>query len=209
MSLIPIYVPYVNGRELLVRALDSLEAYRSWAVVVDNSETHDIPAGVAVLRPQVPLFSSQTCRYIQGRRDERFFFLHHDAVTCPEAIERVLQRAAELKREGRSWSVIYTLYDAFCLFNGHLLNLAGVIPDIRMPCYVFDADWYRQMDLAGLARVNVGDCNGRVRHDAPSATKRACRAHAAFVDTTNSERYYELKWGGLPGQEKFTRPWNA
>ncbi|OWK34979.1 hypothetical protein FRUB_09821 [Fimbriiglobus ruber] len=205
----PIFIPFVNRRDLLDEALASLGEHAPRAVVVDNSggsEAWPSSRSFRVYRPDAPLTVAQTFWLAMRRAPGRWSYFHNDATVTPEVAAEVDAEADRLDAAGVPWGVILTLHDVYCLHNGKLLRERGIKPDLCLPVYCCDCDWLRQITTAGLEIIDMGNRGGRVKHHG-SSTKAADRAYRAYIDTANPHAYYREKWGGLPGEETKTTPW--
>ncbi|MFZ3343307.1 MAG: hypothetical protein WA213_20690 [Terriglobales bacterium] len=207
------FVPYVNRPDLLRRAVESIAELQPHLSIVDNSEDgltqEEWP--VPVLRPSVPLSVSHTMRFIYRLTREAgcqvCVYMHGDGYAQPGVALELLECARKATMAGRRWGVMFTLYDILFAMNMDLLKAVGDW-DPNLPWYCADQDYYRRVTLAGLeaAESGLGD---RVEHFS-SATIRSDKR----IDFINSImhplafQYYERKWGGRCGQERWTIPFN-
>lgn len=207
------YIPYVNRPDLLRKAVESAADMRPYLTVLDNS-----PDGLEyqpwvpyVIRPSVPLGVSQSINFMFSRTrslgKKIVIYMHGDGSAKPGTCHELLECARKATADGRMWGVMFTLYDI--LFALNLDTLAAVGDwDVNLPWYCADQDYYRRVTLAGLecAESGLGD---KVEHFS-SATIRSDKR----LDFVNGHMhrlaflYYEAKWGGRCGHERWTVPFN-
>ena len=129
-----IYIPHVNRPDRLRRAIDSLSSLASRTVVIDQSDDgvrSDAAGAAAVFRWKGPRRFTSAMNWIQQdaycRGLRRFLFMHDDAEAAPGGIDLLLEEAARLDREGGRWGVVFSGYDALCLFNPAATQLGGSV----------------------------------------------------------------------------------
>ena len=102
-------------------------------------------------------------------------------------------------------------YNMFSFYGMHisLFDKVGEFDENFWPAYYEDNDYHYRMKLIGLDSANV---EGTSYFHAGSATLgkfdliRKMMHHHNFSKNTD---YYIAKWGGLPHEEKFTRPFDG
>jgi hypothetical protein len=211
-------IPYVNRPDLLRLALNSVKVMWPWTIIIDNSDRADLWTSqdlwpVPIFRVLgLPLTLSQTMNLLQAKAVEQncqaWLFLHSDAEPAAHTAEILLDEARRALQEQESWGVIFTKYDTFCCFN--VSAMAAVGPwDTNLPQYFADNDYYRRLELAGYKIFEVG--MEVTHHEGGSCTLKSdpIRAHLNGVTFPLYQKYYEAKWGGLPGAERFLLPFNA
>lgn len=100
------------------------------------------------------------------------------------------------------------------------ISTVGLFDENFMPAYFEDDDYDYRIKLAGLQSVSLCDqeiqYNGRTLPAVPS-THLGSQTINSNPDYKNKNSYtfekwnknhYIMKWGGIPGQEKFTTPYN-
>lgn len=207
------FIPFVNRPDLLLRAVDSIADLQPHLSIMDNSDEGLIPGEwpVPVIRPSVPLGVSQSLKFMYRLTRESgagiCVYMHGDGFAHEGVALELLDCARKATADGRQWGVIFTLYDILFALNMDLLKRVGDW-DTNLPWYCADQDYYRRITLAGLecAESGLGD---RVEHYS-SATIRSDKR----IDFINgimhplAFQYYEKKWGGRCGSEKWTVPYN-
>lgn len=121
----------------------------------------------------------------------------------------VLKNFVESMRE--HGFVSFVEYNMFSFFGIHVkfFNQVGRFDENFWPAYYEDNDYHYRMKLIGLDAYNV---TGPSYFHAGSATLgnfdflRKMMHHHNFSKNTE---YYVAKWGGMPHEEKFTRPFNG
>lgn len=200
-----IYVPYADeSLDTLNRTLTTLESCPLPIVVIDNSYTQRLStANFLSLTPPVPLTLWQTLWMLCQQR-EPFLWTQCDAVITRDAVSRLIDAT---NAQAEPWGVIFTHYDILSALNAPELVARDVLPDLNLPHYHGDPDWYRRMRLAGLRMVDVG---GDDVHHAPGGGGHWRNNHARDTarQCMDSGRYYREKWGGDIGQERYNTPWN-
>ncbi len=203
-----IYIPYAGEPlDLLRRSLAALDTSPVPVVVIDNSHGRallDFKDSLP-LTPPVPLTLWQTM-WMLCQQPLPFLWTQCDAIIRPSALPRLLAKVGELAASREPWGTVFTHYDIFCAVNAPELCRVGVLPDLNLPHYHGDPDWYRRMQLAGLPTVDIGGEDvehspgggGHWRNAPDRDLARQCM---------DSGRYYREKWGGDIGDERYTTPW--
>ena len=203
---------YVNRPDLLTRAVESMSDIAENLTIIDNSvEGINLRFPTAkYLRPTYPLFFTQAINYalLEAKKAGCLFLLrqHADAIAHPGVCLKVVEMARQLTAEGRKWGVIFTVYDTLAAFNLNMLEDVGLW-DTVFPDYYGDCDWFRRVKLAGYEIVESGlpmdhECSAAIYSD----------PERMFINNQTSPlygKYFEQKWGGLPGHETFDKPFNG
>lgn len=207
------FIPYVNRPDLLKRALSVAPEVAPHLSILDNSADGLNPADweVPIIRPSIPLGVSQSINFMFRLTREAgcstMLYMHSDGHAQPGTCLDLLECCRKATIEGRRWGVMFTLYDILFALNLDLLKRVGDW-DINLPWYCADQDYYRRVTLAGLEAAESG-LKHQVDHFS-SATIRSDKK-LDFINGVMHPlafQYYEKKWGGLCGQEKWTVPFN-
>jgi hypothetical protein len=212
MNPIPIFIPCVNRVDLLQKAIASVPLDDRWQVEVINNTGAPVLDGIAAgdCNPPVPLTASQSLNYMQVIAKEWespfYFFMHNDAEAEPGTVEGLYQMARAKTENGDKWGVIFTYYDTLAAYN--TAAFAEVGPwDQNLPQYFTDNCMYRRMRLAGYelaeSHLPVKHVGSQTIHSDPL---RELVNSITFPIYLN---YYQAKWGGPPGHEIFTVPFNG
>ena len=220
MSRIPIFIPYVNRPDLLDKAIRSTWHSGAEAFVFDNSDGGELPDSASVvITPPVPLTFAQTqndmlrraigpdvMRGVSTHISHPFYlFMHSDAEAGEGTIQKLIEMAYALTKEGRKWGAIFTAYDALAAFNTEAMKAIGGWETL-FPWYFSDNVTYRKMRLAGY---EILESNLPVKHE-PSQTIKS-DPHLNFLNSLTFpfyEQLYTRMWGGSPGRETFQTPFN-
>jgi Methyltransferase domain len=209
------YIPYVNRPEFLDRAVGSIPDLWGSLVVIDQSanglnfDSYAWSNSVAgVFRsPFGNMTFTQMMNWAQAEAYERcaeyLVFMHNDT----ECLERVALQVLNCARTRPHAGVIFTYYDAFAVFKVHAIRDVGPW-DETFRWYFADNDYYRRMQLRNWDRWTFGD--RQIIHYT-SETQRSDPAVSADVSAgwPWHEDHYRHKWGGLPGSEVYTVPYNG
>jgi hypothetical protein len=200
-----VYIPFVNNKNCLDDAIKSLGKYKEMITVIDNSDKQDLVLeGIKILKPDVPLFTSQAWNYIAKKcEDDVFMLMHSDATASEKAYEELSKKIEGFKNE--KWSIIFTNYDSFCAINRISYNEIGGA-DTEFLRYFVDNDLYRRFDLAGYKRGNL---DVEVKHKG-SMTINSDKMKLLVNGITYPMQkvLYIKKWGGEGGNEIYETPFN-
>jgi hypothetical protein len=211
------FIPHVVREDLLLNAVMSAWSFGKmdeWSIV-DNSPDGLTPAFRArchldVLRPTVPLSCSQTFNYIMRLTRERgqkiCIWMHSDAEAGNGIAEAFLEYARRVTECGRKWGVLWTYYDTLCAYNTDLLDVIGEF-DTTLPQYFCENDWQCRVKLAGYECIDTGLTDVKHVGSATINSDPMRRMHNS-VTFPLYHQYYLAKWGGDPGHEIYTRPFN-
>jgi hypothetical protein len=211
MSYPPIFIPVVNRLDLLRNAVNSVPDDDRWGIEIINNTGESIPPDILenVINPQVPQTAAQSLNLMQKLAEKWevpfYFFMHNDAEAEPGTVEGLYQMARAKTKNGDKWGVIFTYYDTLAAYN--TAAFAEVGPwDQNLPQYFTDNDMYRRMRLAGYelaeSHLPVKHVGSQTIHSDP------IRRQVNAITFPIYERYYQFKWGGGPGQERYERPFN-
>jgi len=207
--MIPVFIPYKNRFDLLLKAVASVPRRGIYGPVVINNSGGNIDVTCPVVVPPDPLTFVQTQNLMLKIATERnvpfYFFMHSDAEAGPDTVEKLYEMAMR-ECSTRKWGVIFTNYDALAAFNTAAFDtIAGW--DTMLSWYCADNDAYRRLRLAGYLTL---ESNLLVHHE-PSQPRNSDPVIRRQVDLEIPfrERYYAAKWGGQPGAETFEIPWGG
>ncbi len=209
------FIPFVNGRELLLKALGSIECMWPNTIVIDNSaqgnlELPEIP--VRIYRPDVPLWFAQSQNLMQqlaiAANVEVFFFLHHDAQVLGNGAQLFLDM---LEKANPKWGAVFCQnYDCFCCFKTEAIKAVGPWDWQLFPWYYSDSDYYRRLRLQGYDTLTIPELV--VEHHNGGSNSLAQDEELkvkAILLMKYSYHFYIIKWGGEPHSETFNLPYNG
>ena len=215
--MIPVLIcPVISGFDLLEKMLRSVGSSAERIIVVENScsgytlpeEFDSLP--VSYIRP--PLVSlgyggSINAGIIQTPGAPWWAFTNHDIVFGPDdpaEIERLMNEASgpRVVTHGFCWGAL----------NRDVVRQVGLVDDWTFhPIYYDDNDFYRRCQLANVEWVPY---QGGIVHGDEGVGSKTIRSSDRFrignerTFPINGGNYY-AKWGGMPGSERFTTPWDS
>jgi len=136
--------------------------------------------------------------------DDNVIISGDDVVVQPDTLEKMVAAAARSKGlffvtgGASSW--------AFFLQKPELARKIGYYDEKFWPAYYEDNDYHRRMKLAGEDYELAA--GAMVSHDISSTLAAlAPEEKRKFeAEISKNSRYYAIKWGGLPGEERLTVP---
>lgn len=208
--MIPLYIPYVNRADLLLRAIESIPHLKGLSVkVINNSGEPFTVDPCETLNPPVALTFSQTqnwmLRMAHGYDLPFYLFMHSDAEAGEGTVGNLIEFVHDLIQSRSKWGCVFTNYDALAAFNTEAMVAIGGW-DTMLSWYGSDCDCYRRLKLAGYELV---ESNLPVKHT-PSQTLNSDPETKRRVDLEIPfrEAYYRAKWGGPNGNERYAMPFN-
>lgn len=216
-----LHMAYANREDLAIEAVESVRGIGNiylWPNGDHSDQLGNLQGVTAVHRmPPVAPVSLINIMIRSSWGDDVMFWMHNDALAMPGVAARMLQRVRELHASDKKWGVLFTHYDVLCAFNMRCVREIGYW-DAMFFQYTADVEYYHRMRKAGWTTEEFGPGvvhrNGPYkegnREDDGSATVRAdpiFNYRTAFREMSQFDKnYYELKWGGRPGAEKYDRP---
>jgi glycosyltransferase involved in cell wall biosynthesis len=195
-------VPTLNRYELLAHLLDSAERGSmrpSGYVIVDNGGTLPTPTlpNVEVIRPERNVGVAASWNRILERANGESVIIANDDVTLGHDTFRLLVQALD------SGAIFVECGLGWALFgqSAECTRRVGPYDEKFYPAYYEDNDYAFRMRHAGIERTSLRSDAQHVR----SATL-AKAGSVAELDPSHSRAYYLSKWGGLPGQERYSQP---
>jgi hypothetical protein len=88
------------------------------------------------------------------------------------------------------------------------IDTIGEIDENFYPAYYEDNDYMYRMKLADIHNKPFGATLPKIDIDVECAGNAMSVKSGLVVDFEKNAAYYEKKWGGKPGQEKYTKPFN-
>lgn len=212
MSIPVLVVPVVSRFDLLEKMLDSIDYPIDRIVIVENSCN-----GWSSAR-QSDLFKIEYIRPIQGLgyggginagilqtcEADWWMFSNADIVWNPGVLSDIDQEMSSATEplfidDGFEWGAL----------NRGVVKKIGLIDDQTFyPIYYDDNDYHRRLDLSEIKKVL------KIASYSPEGKSTTIRSSEQFQNANNrtfmdnKARYVE-KWGGEPGNEVFTTPWDS
>jgi len=196
-------VPTLCRTDLLKKMLGSVDTEVGETLIIDNGGrvTDDIPGTVIRLPHNIGVGASWNLIFKLTPRAPWWCIVNDDVTFNPGALDSL---ATLMANEDAKIGIL----DGFSAFgvNQKALSRVGFFDENFHPAYCEDNDMNWRARLAGVPLV---DLQGHTHHEG-SATIRGNRWYHMQNSETFSENldYYSRKWGGKPGQEVFTTPFN-
>ena len=142
--------------------------------------------------------------------DDVMFWAHNDCFAHPGAAASFFKATEDLYAADQSWGVHFSLYDVLCAFNMRAVRAVGYWDPMFFQ-YTADNDYYHRLRHAGYREAQWAEGRtGRTIEHRGSMTVRSDKLFSHRTQWRERTRfdklYYQMKWGGLVGQEKFQKP---
>lgn len=216
--MIPILmIPVLNRQDLMQRLILSIDHPVQILLIVNNGELDlkfdrpDVIERVVIFTPPLsPIGYGGAINYAitQTPQHRWWMWASNDVEFHPGYLDTVVRQMDEatgprIITGGFTWAAA----------NAELIEQVGLVDDWSFfPIYFDDNDYYYRCQLAKVEWIEdgeMGTTHGDER-DHGSVTIRSDQA----VNAANNRSYvlnaqaYVAKWGGPPGNERFTTPWN-
>jgi len=228
MNPIPILgIPHLHRPDILRRCLDSIDYPISRVVIVQNGRDEDMPSldnlphwiqNLTVIKHPNAGVAGSWNEIIKLFPAPYWMISNNDILFTAGALEKMAQ-AGDLQAllpsaydQRQPAGMLYGHAASFFIITRHGVMNLGLFDENIFPAYLEDCDWSRRCDLSGGVRVNVPDTHARHGDDRftgsctiqsdPELHRKNGITHGRNFD------YYRRKWGGLNGQETFSRPFN-
>ena len=143
--------------------------------------------------------------------------VNDDMLFYEDTIEKLVKAALDDFMNNDTYALCYCpggvdAPNAFSLFMVHpttYKSTLGLFDETLWPGYFDDNDAHWRMKLQGLDLTRVPDCSAD--HGEGSATLKAYTPEETKThhhQFRRNQEYYLRKWGGEPGSETFTQPFN-
>jgi hypothetical protein len=205
-------ISYVGGPEYLKRALASIgDKHLEHTFVINSSEPLEMQSTWdhrwSECVPIVPLSHTQTHNYLQVLASGRdcLIVVHNDAECEPDTIDKLLELRLTLPKK---WGVVFTNYDAVAMYNPKAFAAIGGWDWRLFPSYYSDNDVYRRLTLAGWTLHESGL---HVKHEGSHVINKVNKWLKFYNHTLlhdQARQNYVAKWGGPPGEETYTIPFD-
>ena len=189
------------------KILDNGNSYaRKW------HKAHPLPVDVEIISPNGNIGVAAAWNHFLKTTEGLLIIANDDIEVFPDTIKRMTDMYYANKDKT---VVLYSLsgMNAFSFFLVHssIRDKIGLFDEGFYPAYFEDNDYIRRIQLKGCKQKILHNAR-YIHHDNGSATlKEQKRRNIAKDHDKNFRRnrdYYIKKWGGLPGKEKFTKPFN-
>jgi len=212
-----IFIPVVHNFHLVEKAVNSVppDLFDEY-IVFDNSEgrLHVDVKHFRVMKHERRKTFRETQNIMRTYAIENNFdyysFMHNDGEILDDSAQRLIQMADDAIEKKVKWSVIFTHYDVFCMYNTECVKEIGEWGDASWPShqhtgYFLDNDYYRRMHLSQYKVLQLP--YSHVLHNEASNTIKNKDEYNKWKEQQDDVRnHYIRKWGGLPDQERWTTP---
>lgn len=230
MSTIPVFaVPVLNRGDLLLRLVRSIDYPVGRLVVVNNGTDPSVTAALeAIVKdarfdlhvhgPEHNLGVSGSWNWSMHRFPDVDYWVHtgSDVSLNPgdlRLIDEGMQHHPEMGFRAANLG-----YNLFAIRRATLATV-GCFDENFYPAYFEDGDYQYRLSLAGIQRQAIGTANDEtdecraIHGEAPTWGSHTIHSDAALRDANgitfaNNRDYYLRKWGGGPGEERFTTPFD-
>ena len=210
--MIPVLIVPVYGRwDLAEKMMESVDVPVGRTVIVDNDQS-GIRLGHPTIRPLINLgFAGAINAAISQTPDAPWWlWASQDIAFGPGDLTNIvhlIEDATGPRVVTGDRSDDRLLRFAYGAINRECIEAVGLLDEWTFyPGYYDDDDYEYRCRMGGVSWITY---NGAISHER-SATIRSDPAAAAGNARTfpmNRQRYI-AKWGGPPGSERFSRPWN-
>lgn len=216
-------IPYRNRIDLLRDAINSIKCFWDNLVLIDNSgcqelSTQDFGKDFLIIEPIVPLTFTQSqnafIRIANEKACDFYMYMHTDAVAENGTPEKLLELIQQLFDAKRNWGELLTdevagpHVDLLAAYNMEAVNNVGLY-DTVFPDYFTDCDYHRRMIIKGYELIN-----SELKLIHQNGGNNTIKSDYMLKSLKNRKdvlyrHYYIAKWGGDPGREIYTIPFNA
>ena len=221
MKSIPVLgIPILNRADLLRRCIDSIDYPVDQLVIINNGREQDVKQYLEELadsRPNILIYTPPENLGVAGswnwimRNCDARWWLHvgNDIQFTAGDLSKICDYV-----ESHPEEVVNPANWGHSLFavKPHCLEVAGDFDSNFFPAYLEDSDHMWRIHLAGAKWSDVPDVHA-IHGEAPTWGSHTIYSNERYLKMNglthnNLFLYYRKKWGGNPGQEKFTHPFN-
>jgi len=210
MSKFCILIPTINRADLLLEALAEYDkCYPDTRILVldtgkqslgssnPNVTIFGIPEPMGVARAWNCLISIAGGYY----KEENFLILNDDVILkkSEDDIHKMIKKGND-----NTFQVCRSIYNwSSFLLRKSVSDTIGTFDEDFEKCYFEDNDYHYRMKLAGVKIKYEDDLNPDVYRNSMTIEK-----DPSLGNFLNNRELYIKKWGGIPGEEKYTNPYN-
>jgi len=216
-------IPILNRGDLLLRCIESIDFPIHTLFVINNGTSQDVEGAIQQIQeraiPSGDLFNEIRIEKHQNLGCARSW--NRIIQTCPgpwlisgndiQFMPGSVKKISDVQDANLDASIICADgYAIFCMTEVGVQKV-GFFDENFFPAYYEDLDHFRRVKLSGAKAVGVPDfkfVHGEAPFWGSSTVKSDWQLEKKFARWTgNLREYYIRKWGGEPGQEKFSRPY--
>ena len=222
MKSIPVLgIPVLNRADLLKRCIDSIDYPVDRLVIINNGRESDVReylesiverlSNLTVFTPQTNLGVAASWNWVMRNHPEAPWWLHvaNDIKFTAGDLAKICDYV-----EAHPEEVVNPANHGHSLFavKQSCLEVAGDFDENFFPAYLEDSDHMYRISLAKAPWSDVPNVNA-IHGEAPTWGSHTIYSSARYLKMnglthSNLFIYYRKKWGGQPGHEKFTHPFN-
>lgn len=202
-------VPVLDNWDAARRMLTTVTAER--VVIVDNGQYDMRHPGASVIRPILNLgFSGAINAAISQTPDAPWWMWASVdvAFTDPDLVNIIalMESATGPRVVTGDRGDERLLRFAYAAINREAIEAVGLLDEWTFyPIYFEDDDYQYRCQLGGVEWVEY---NGNITHQRSMTIKTPAHAMSNAATFPANARAYQSKWGGPPGSERFSRPWD-
>lgn len=217
-------IPIVNRGDLLLRCVSSIDEPIHTLFIINNGTSDDVAGAIHQIKERAivsgNLFTeirveryknlgcSRSWNRIMAACPGPWLISGNDMKFMPGSVKKINDALAA---NPDASIVCADGYAIFCMTPLGIQKV-GLFDENFYPAYYEDLDHFRRVQLSGAKAVGVPDfkfVHGEAPHWGSATLKSDPGLEKKFaIFTSNLREYYIRKWGGEPGKEKFTRPYN-
>lgn len=162
------FITHVNNIDLTLLAFNSIKNksdLKDKILIIDNSEEKELTNHLdkfkeaKIIYATQPLTTAQTMNWmreiaIQENLDI-ISWQHNDAEPLNDTVEKSYELANTYIENKKSFGVIFTNYDTFCIFSVEALKIVGKWDWVLFPFYYLDNDYYYRLENNGFEIINT------------------------------------------------------
>ena len=147
--------------------------------------------------------------FIQNVPDVRFI-CNDDIEVCENTVKSFKDKITESQDEHFfvPQSKLGEIFSHYVLLNSGV-DLVGLFDEKFYPAYFEDNDMHRRMNLVGVNTIPVPDCTISHKKSSTLAAYTDVEKSAHHENFRLNKQYYTKKWGGTPGKESYSIPFNG
>jgi hypothetical protein len=202
-----LHIPFGSRVDLLHEAVESVRDIGNIHLWADGIPCPDIPDVTKHEMGLVSVVSLINICIKESWDDDVMFLCHNDAYAKPGIAKQFLEFTRNAFETDKKWGLILSHYDVLAAFNMAAVHDVGYWDPMYFQ-YRADVDYYHTLKKAGWHELDSKLSEGIVHHGSQTVKSDPLfNYRTRFRNSLDFDgRYYLLKWGGHPGQERFSRP---
>src|ERR1700676_4258819 len=202
-----LHIPFGSRLDLLEEAVHAVRDIGNIHLGADGIDCPPIP-DVVVHEPGLVSCVSLINMCIKSSWDDDVMFLcHNDAFAKEGVAKKMLDYTRNAFETDKQWGFIRSHYDVLAAYNMTAIRDTGYW-DVMYFQYRADVDYYHLLKTRGWHELDSG-LNDGVIHNGQESVKSdpLFNYRTQFRNSVDFDgRYYQMKWGGDPGHERYSKP---